>query len=144
MSSAPPILALRDARLAFGDKLLFEDLTLFLGRGDRAALVGANGTGKSTLLKCLGGLVDLDGGERFVQPGTTIAWVPQEVEVPDGQSLIEFVSRADGAKDGLRAENRRLHRTGRKRPWPKSASIQGSTAVVCRVARTVAPPWPGP
>jgi ATP-binding cassette subfamily F protein uup len=104
MSSAPPILALRDARLAFGDKLLFDSLTLFLGRGDRVALVGANGTGKSTLLKCLGGLIDLDAGERFVQPGTTIAWVPQDIEVPDGQGLIEFVSRADEAKDGLRTE----------------------------------------
>jgi ATP-binding cassette subfamily F protein uup len=104
MSSAPPILSLRDAGLAFGDKLLFEKLTLFLGRGDHVALVGANGTGKSTLLKCLGGLIDLDDGERFVQPGTTIAWVPQDIEVPDGQGLIEFVSRADEAKDGLRTK----------------------------------------
>jgi ATP-binding cassette subfamily F protein uup len=108
MSSAPPILALRDARLAFGDKLLFERLALFLGRGDRVALVGANGTGKSTLLKCLGGLVDLDAGERFVRPGTTIAWVPQEIEVPEGESLFEFVSRADEARDGLRTEKAAL------------------------------------
>ncbi len=104
MSSTLPILALRDARLAFGDKLLFEGLDLFLGRGDRIALVGANGTGKSTLLKCLGGLIDLDMGERFVQPGTTIAWVPQEIEVPEGESLMDFVSRADDVRDGLRIE----------------------------------------
>ncbi|TDI66484.1 MAG: ABC transporter ATP-binding protein [Alphaproteobacteria bacterium] len=108
MSSALPILALRDARLAFGDKLLFEGLTLFLGRGDRIALVGANGTGKSTLLKCLGGVIDLDSGVRFVRPGTTIAWVPQEIEVPEGQSVNEFVSRADQARDGLKAEKAAL------------------------------------
>ncbi|MDX1486425.1 MAG: ABC-F family ATP-binding cassette domain-containing protein [Alphaproteobacteria bacterium] len=108
MSSAAPILALRNARLAFGDKLLFEDLSLFLGRGQRVALVGANGTGKSTLLKCLAGVIDIDEGERFVQPGTTIAWVPQDLAVPDGESLRDFVSRPDEVRDGLRAEKRPL------------------------------------
>ncbi|MFB3053757.1 MAG: ABC-F family ATP-binding cassette domain-containing protein [Alphaproteobacteria bacterium] len=108
MSSALPIIALRDARLAFGDKLLFEGLTLFLGRGDRVALVGANGTGKSTLLKCLGGVIDLDSGERFVRPGTTIAWVPQEIEVPEGERVNEFVCRADEARDGLKTEKAAL------------------------------------
>ncbi|MEE8084964.1 MAG: ABC-F family ATP-binding cassette domain-containing protein [Alphaproteobacteria bacterium] len=108
MSSALPIIALRDARLAFGDKLLFEGLTLFLGRGDRVALVGANGTGKSTLLKCLGGVIDLDSGERFVRPGTTIAWVPQEIEVPEGERVHEFVCGADGARDGLKTEKAAL------------------------------------
>lgn len=104
MSSAPPILALRDARLAFGDKLLFEDLTVHLGRGQRIALVGSNGTGKSTLLKCLAGIIELDAGERFVQPGTTIAWVPQDIEVPEGEALLDFVRRPDEADDGVRAE----------------------------------------
>ena len=103
MSSAPPILSLRDARLAFGDMLLFEGLSVFLGRGDKVALVGANGTGKTTLFNCLAGAIELDLGERFVQPGTTIALVPQEVEVPDGMGLIEFVSRPDDIRDGVRA-----------------------------------------
>jgi ATP-binding cassette subfamily F protein uup len=103
MSSAPPILALRNARLAFGDKLLFENLSLHLGRGQRVALVGSNGTGKSTLLRCLAGIIDVDAGERFVQPGTTIAWVPQELAVPAGESLIEFVRRPDETRDGVRA-----------------------------------------
>jgi ATP-binding cassette subfamily F protein uup len=104
MSSAPPVLALRNARLAFGDKVLFEDLTLHLGRGQRIALVGSNGTGKSTLLKCLAGIIDLDSGERFIQPGTTIAWVPQDQEVPAGESLLDFVRRPDQTRDGVRAE----------------------------------------
>jgi ATP-binding cassette subfamily F protein uup len=104
MSSAPPILALRNAGLAFGDKVLFEDLTLHLGRGQRAALVGSNGTGKSTLLKCLAGIIDIDSGERFVQPGTTMAWVPQDLEVPTGESLLDFVRRPDQTRDGVRAE----------------------------------------
>ena len=113
MSSAPPILSLRDARLAFGDKRLFEGLSVFLGRGDKVALVGANATGKSTLLQCLAGVVELDAGERFVQPGTTIAQVPQEMEVPDGMGVMEFVARPDGIRDGVRAVKEELahHRT---------------------------------
>ena len=110
MSSAPPILALRNARLAFSDKVLFEDLTVHLGRGQRAALVGSNGSGKSTLLKCLAGIIGLDSGERFVQPGTTIAWVPQDQEVPAGESLLDFVRRPDQTRDGVRAEKALLER----------------------------------
>jgi hypothetical protein len=48
MSAAPPILGLRDARLAFGDKRLFEGLSLFLGARDHVSLIGANGTGKAS------------------------------------------------------------------------------------------------
>ncbi|MGE0652692.1 MAG: ATP-binding cassette domain-containing protein, partial [Alphaproteobacteria bacterium] len=93
MSAAPPILGLRDARLAFGDKRLFEELSLFLGVRDHVSLVGANGTGKSTLMKCLMGALELDGGERFVKPGTVIAHVAQDVAVAAGETLLDFVVR---------------------------------------------------
>jgi ATP-binding cassette subfamily F protein uup len=93
MSAAPPILGLRDAHLAFGDKRLFEGLSLFLGGRDHVSLVGANGTGKSTLMKCLMGALELDGGERFVKPGTVIAYVPQDAEVGADQTLLDFVVR---------------------------------------------------
>ncbi len=96
MSSAPPILGLKDARLAFGDKRLFEGLSLFLGLGDHVSLIGNNGTGKSTLMKCLMGALELDGGERFVRPGTVIAWVPQDAAVGEGERLRDFVMRPDG------------------------------------------------
>ncbi len=75
---APPLVALRDARLTFGGNPTFAGVSMALARGDRACLVGRNGCGKSTLLKSLAGLVDLDAGERFVQPGTHVAYMPQE------------------------------------------------------------------
>ena len=60
---APPLIALRDARLRIGQQQLFDGIDALLGRGDRVCLVGRNGSGKSTLLKVLGGLVELDGGD---------------------------------------------------------------------------------
>src|SRR5207302_1689474 len=73
-----PLLALRDARVTFGGRPSFAGISVALGKGDRACLVGRNGGGKSTLLKALAGLIDLDGGERFRQPGIRVAYMPQE------------------------------------------------------------------
>mgnify|MGYP002630663234 CR=1 FL=1 len=94
--AAPPVLGIREARLAFGDKLLFDDLSLFLAPGDHVTLIGANGTGKTTLMKCLMGALELDGGERIVRPGTVIGLVPQDVEMTPDETLAEFVARPDG------------------------------------------------
>ncbi|MFM2130201.1 MAG: hypothetical protein RL477_1747 [Pseudomonadota bacterium] len=94
--SAPPILGLREARLAFGDKRLFDDLSLFLGSNDHISLIGANGTGKTTLMKCLMGALELDAGERFVKPGTVIVHVPQDAEVRAEETILDFVTRPDG------------------------------------------------
>lgn len=78
MASAPPLIALRDAEIAFGEKTLFTGLNFGLRQGERACLVGRNGCGKSTLLKALHGGQGLDGGERFLQPGTRVAYLPQD------------------------------------------------------------------
>jgi ATP-binding cassette subfamily F protein uup len=74
----PPLLALRDVRLTFGGKPLFEGVTTWIAKGDKTCLVGRNGSGKSTLLKVLAGEIAPDSGERFVQPGTSIAVLPQD------------------------------------------------------------------
>jgi ATP-binding cassette subfamily F protein uup len=90
--ASPPLLALRDARVTFGGRPTFTDVSLALGRGDRACLVGRNGGGKSTLLKILAGLAEPDGGERFVQPGARIAYMPQEPSFDPGMTAAEFVA----------------------------------------------------
>jgi ATP-binding cassette subfamily F protein uup len=111
MSAPPPILGLRDAHLAFGDKRLFEGLSLFLGVRDHVSLIGANGTGKSTLMKCLMGALELDGGERFVKPGTVIAHVPQDVTVGADETLLDFVVQPGGhIAPGVRAAEEPLAR----------------------------------
>ncbi len=89
--AAPPLLSLRDVRLTFGGKPLFEGVTTWVGRGDKTCLVGRNGSGKSTLLKVLAGQIEADSGERFVQPGTRVAYLPQDPAL-DGASVADYVA----------------------------------------------------
>ncbi|HEX9449548.1 MAG TPA: ATP-binding cassette domain-containing protein, partial [Dongiaceae bacterium] len=84
MPPAAPQLALRNASITFGGKPLFADITMSLGKGERVCLVGANGSGKSTLLKALAGEIDLDAGEKFLQPGITIGSLPQNPDFAKG------------------------------------------------------------
>ena len=90
---APPLLALKDARLRIGQQQLFDGLDAMLAKGDRVCLVGRNGSGKSTLLRVLAGLVELDAGEPFAQPRMTVAYLPQEPVLPAAGSLAEIVLR---------------------------------------------------
>lgn len=92
MSAA--ILSLTDISLTFGGDPLFTDATLDVRPGARIALVGRNGSGKSTLLKIAADLVTADAGERFVQPGTAVRYLPQEPEFGAFETAHDYVSAA--------------------------------------------------
>jgi ATP-binding cassette subfamily F protein uup len=91
----PPLLALRDAAIRLGTDPLFAGVTAQVGRGDRICLVGRNGSGKSTLLRALAGDLELDAGELFLQPGTTVSYLPQEPVFAPAAPAVEVV--AEGA-----------------------------------------------
>ncbi len=91
----PPVLALKDVRLADGPKMLFDGVDLALEPRSRAALVGRNGAGKSTLMKILAGMAEADAGERTIPPGTQVAYVPQEPSIA-GPTLLDHAT-AGGA-----------------------------------------------
>jgi len=91
MSSAPPLLALRDAHVSFGGRPLFTGVSMQVGRGEKCCLVGRNGSGKSTLLKVLAGELHLDEGEHFRQPGTKLALLAQDPKL-DGQTIADWVT----------------------------------------------------
>ncbi|MDO8378767.1 ABC-F family ATP-binding cassette domain-containing protein [Phenylobacterium sp.] len=93
----PPILALKDVRLADGPKMLFDGVDLSVEPRSRACLVGRNGAGKTTLLKVLAGQIQPDDGERAVQPAVRIAYVPQEPEI-FGATLLEHVTAGGAAE----------------------------------------------
>src|SRR5205823_10310853 len=76
------MIQLSGAGKRFGHKLLFEDLEWLITPNDRVGVVGANGTGKSTLLKVLAGIESLDYGSIVRTKGITAGYLPQ-----DGLSL---------------------------------------------------------
>ncbi len=96
MAAKPPLLALKDVRLADGSLQLFEGVELALDPGVKACLVGRNGAGKSTLLKILSGQIQADSGERALRPGTRISLVSQE-PVIEGETLGDYAA-AGGAE----------------------------------------------
>jgi len=75
----------------YGEKRLFENLSLGIGEGERLGLVGLNGTGKSTLLKVLARLVEADAGTVTTRQGLRIQYLAQNPSFPAGATVLEAV-----------------------------------------------------
>src|SRR5271165_5680394 len=82
------MIQLSGAGKRFGHKLLFENTDWLITPRDRIGLVGANGTGKSTLMKILAGLDTLDYGSLIVAKGTTAGYLPQDGLSLSGRSVF--------------------------------------------------------
>ncbi len=88
---APPLLHLRDVELTFGGDPVLKGVELAVSQGERICLVGRNGSGKSTLLKIADGQVEMDDGERFLQPGVTVRYLPQEPDLSAFSTTLDYV-----------------------------------------------------
>jgi ATP-binding cassette subfamily F protein uup len=95
----PPLIQLTDIALTFGGTPLLEGVELSVSAGERVCLVGRNGSGKSTLLKIVAGLVEPDSGERFIQPGATVRYLPQEPNLSGFSSTLAYVESGLGPTD---------------------------------------------
>jgi ATP-binding cassette subfamily F protein uup len=92
-----PLLTLDQACLAFGHVPLLDHADLTLDTGERAALIGRNGSGKSSLLRALAGQQPLDSGTLWRKPGLRIALVAQEPVLDPEASVFEAVAEGAGA-----------------------------------------------
>ena len=135
---APPLLFLKDIRLTFGGTPLLEGADISVSAGDRLCLVGRNGSGKSTLLKIAAGLTESDHGERFVQPGATVRYLPQEPDLSGFATTLAYVEAGLAPGDDLwraRYLLEALGLTGDENP----ATLSGGEARRAALARVIAP-----
>ncbi len=133
-----PLLHLRDVALTFGGQPLLEAAEIAVSAGERVCLVGRNGSGKSTLLKIAAGLVEPDHAERFVQPGATIRYLPQEPDFSGYATTLAYVEAGLGpGDDAYRAQYllNELGLTGNENP----ASMSGGEGRRAALARVLAP-----
>jgi ATP-binding cassette subfamily F protein 3 len=99
------MIQLSGAGKGFGHKLLFENADWLITPRDRVGLVGANGTGKSTLMKILGGMDTLDYGALTIAKGTSAGYLPQDGLSLSGRSVF---AECMSVFDDLRAMEQEL------------------------------------
>ena len=79
--SGNDVLTVKDLKKSFGDNLLFEHIGFEVKRGERVAIIGGNGTGKTTILKILNGILAPDQGEVSLGSKVHIGYYDQEHQV---------------------------------------------------------------
>jgi ATP-binding cassette subfamily F protein uup len=105
------IIRLRNISLSFGPEPLLDDAELVIEQGDRIAVLGRNGQGKSTLLKLLDGTVTPDSGEIVIADGATVSRLQQEVPGGDDERSV-FAVAASGHDDTTARALQELETTG--------------------------------
>lgn len=78
---------------SYGSLTVLSDISFSLGQGQKAALVGHNGTGKTTLLKIVAGLEEADGGTLEISKGACIGYLPQDTSLAGDESILEYLRR---------------------------------------------------
>ena len=107
-----PLLRLDSASLHYGTLVLLDAVDLKIFKGNKIGLLGRNGAGKTTLLKVLAGEIEPESGERWVRPGTRIAWLQQVLPEADDQTVYDVVASGLAETGRLLAEYHHLIQAG--------------------------------
>ena len=105
------IIRLRNINVSFGGPAVLEQVNLSIEAGERVSLLGRNGTGKSSLLKVISGLIKPDSGEIDINKSVKIAALEQEVPYDLQGSIFDVVASGLGSKaELLKAYHHATHR----------------------------------
>jgi len=85
-------LSIENISKGFGDEPLFENLSFGINKGDKLALIAANGTGKSTIMRILNGKEEADSGTVSFAEGIRTGFLEQEPDLDDEQTISEMVN----------------------------------------------------
>ena len=104
--SGTDVLHIEDLSKSYGDIHLFSHLTTDIKRGERVAIIGQNGTGKTTILKILNQLVTADAGEITLGSNVCVGYYDQEHQIIDtNKTIFEEISDAYPHLDGTKIRN---------------------------------------
>jgi ATP-binding cassette subfamily F protein 3 len=98
------VVVLENISITLGGRTLFENLSLRLAEENRVGLIGPNGSGKTTLMRILAGASQPDGGAVRPRKGARIAYLPQDVTVGGGRSLMTFIRESVPGRKALEKE----------------------------------------
>ncbi len=101
------MLTLKNVRKIYGIHRVLEKVSFSIGEGQKVALVGQNGVGKSTLLKIAAGMESFERGERIVPNRCLVGYLPQETGALPDETLIEYLRRMAGLEE-LEVEMKQL------------------------------------
>ena len=90
---------IRNLKLAFGERVIFNEASLQINDNARLGIVGSNGTGKTTLLKIMAGLLEPDSGIIERSKNLSIGYLPQDLTELENIPLIDFLKARAGISD---------------------------------------------
>ena len=90
------MISVQGLQKSYGTTTVLAGVDFIVGKGQRAAIVGYNGTGKTTILKILAGLEEADAGKIDFGPNARIGYLPQDTSLAGRQSIIDYLKEASG------------------------------------------------
>jgi ATP-binding cassette subfamily F protein 3 len=102
------LITLSAIRKSYGAFQVLDEVSFIIGNDEKVALVGPNGSGKTTIMRIISGEEECDTGTLNILPGTTIGYMHQENEIAGNGMLLEEVSNASTEIKHLEREMRRL------------------------------------
>lgn len=136
------VLKVDHVKKAFGDKLLYEDLTFTLPPGAILAVIGPNGAGKSTLFKMITGEEKPDSGDFVLGDSVTLSYVDQSREMDPNQSIVDVISEGhefldfDGVQVNARSYISKFNFSGEDQK-KKISELSGGEKNRVHLARTL-------
>jgi ATP-binding cassette subfamily F protein uup len=124
-----PLVSLQDVHLACGHVALLDGADFSIDAGERIALIGRNGTGKSSLLRGIAGELAFDDGQVVRQGGVSIAFVPQEPALDPAHSIFEAVAAGLAGQAAAIAEYEALASALAREPLPQPGQLERLAAL---------------
>lgn len=130
------ILNIENISKVYGEKVLFDNISLGINKGDKVGIIGVNGTGKSTLLKIIADIDYPDEGQVVKGKNVTVTYLPQKPDFFDNDTIVNYVLRGKNNSSEAQAKTI-LNKLGIKDFDADIATLSGGQKKRVALARTL-------